>query len=250
MTLSFSIDADRRMRAKALAEALEREDHAEVDRLLDELAAARDALLFQELGRLTRQLHEAMSSFSLDSRLAELAEHDIPDAKERLNYVITMTEQAANTTLNAIDAILPVTEKLSGEASELAGQWTRFLQREMPFDEFKEMSQQLGDHFAVTRDGLGLIQAKLNEVLMAQGFQDITGQIIKRVILLVQDVEQNMVDLIRIAGRRIPSGVPGAQADGTHEPLPGPVVPGVDDRQGDTVASQDDVDGLLSSLGF
>lgn len=249
MTQSSPVGADRLRRAQELAQALEREDHTEADRLLDELAAGRDALLFQELGRLTRQLHEAMSGFSLDSRLAELAEHDIPDAKERLNYVITMTEQAANTTLNAIDEILPVTEKLSGEASELADQWTRFLQREMPFDEFKAMSHQLGDHFVMTRDGLGLIQGKLNEVLMAQGFQDITGQIIKRVILLVQDVEQNMVELIRIAGKRAALAVPAA-AEGKHEFVPGPVVPGVDDRQGDTVASQDDVDDLLSSLGF
>jgi len=248
MTRSSPVDANRLRQAKALAQALERDDHVEADRLLDELAEARDALLFQELGRLTRQLHEAMTGFSLDSRLAELAERDIPDAKERLNYVVTMTEQAANTTLNAIDEILPVTDKLSGEASELADQWTRFLQREMPFDEFKSMSQHLGDHFVTTRDGLGLIQGKLNEVLMAQGFQDITGQIIKRVILLVQDVELNMVELIRIAGKRAALAVPAAEDK--HEVVPGPVVPGVDDRQGDTVASQDDVDDLLSSLGF
>jgi chemotaxis protein CheZ len=248
MTRSSPVNADRLQRARDLVRALERDDHAEVDRLVDELAEARDQLLFMELGRLTRQLHEAMTGFSLDSRLAELAERDIPDAKERLNYVITMTEQAANTTLNAIDAILPVTEKLSGEASELADQWSRFLQREMPFDEFKAMSQHLGDHFATTRDGLGLIEGRLNEVLMAQGFQDITGQIIKRVILLVQDVEQNMVELIRIAGKRAPAAAPGEEAK--HDFVPGPVVPGVDDRQGDTVASQDDVDDLLSSLGF
>ncbi|HLF97285.1 MAG TPA: protein phosphatase CheZ [Methylococcaceae bacterium] len=249
MTRSSPVDANRLRQAKALAQALERDDHVEADRLLDELAEARDALLFQELGRLTRQLHEAMTGFSLDSRLAELAERDIPDAKERLNYVVTMTEQAANTTLNAIDEILPVTDKLSGEASELADQWTRFLQREMPFDEFKSMSQHLGDHFVTTRDGLGLIQGKLNEVLMAQGFQDITGQIIKRVILLVQDVELNMVELIRIAGKRAPLAVSTAGEE-PHDFVPGPVVPGVDDRQGDTVASQDDVDDLLSSLGF
>ena len=96
---------------------------------------------------MTRQLHDTMVNFSLDSKIAAMAEHDIPDAKERLHYVIAMTEQAANQTLNAVENLLPVSEELSNQANKLSGKWGRFLDREMPFEEFKAMSQEISQHF-------------------------------------------------------------------------------------------------------
>lgn len=237
--------------AKALVAALESDDQAEVEKLIDALAAERDSVLFLEVGKLTRQLHDSMTSFSLDTRVVELTEKDIPDAQERLHYVISLTEQAADTTLNAVEEILPISEAMTASVEDLAVRWTKFLQREMPFEEFKELSKEISDHFVESREGLTVMQSKLNEVLMAQGFQDLTGQVIKRVIDLVHDVEQNMVQLIRISGKRfVPEGKM-AQLDSEEHLLGvGPVVPGVDDRAGNTMASQDDVDDLLSSLGF
>jgi chemotaxis protein CheZ len=80
---------------------------------------------------------------------------------------------------------------------------------------------------------------------MAQGFQDITGQIIKRVIELVHDLETSMVELIRVAGSK------GTESKMVNEPdLPGPIVPGIDDKKGGIATNQDDVDDLLSSMGF
>lgn len=237
--------------ARALTAALENDDADQIERLMDELTTARESTLFLELGKLTRQFHDAMMSFALDNRVVELTEKDIPDAKERLNYVISMTEQAADTTLNAIDEILPVTDALAAGVNDLAARWEKFLHREMPFEEFKAMSKEISGHFADSQAGLTLIQSKLNEVLMAQGFQDLTGQVIKRVIDLVHDVEQNMVELIRISGKRFVPEAKVAPADAEeHLVGVGPVVPGVDDRKGNTMASQDDVDDLLSSLGF
>ena len=244
-------NADTRIeQALALVAALEKGDQVEADRLLDDISRLRETALFQEVGRLTRQLHDTLASFALDDRLADLTEKDIPDAKERLNYVIAMTEQAANTTLNAVEAIVPMAESLDEQAGTLSAQWRRFRQREMPFEEFKALSQSLSDHFDRTQRDLQSMQRLLNEVLMAQGFQDLTGQIIRRVIQLVQDVEHNMVDMIRLSGRRYRddgearSGVPPAPAPA---PALGPSVPGVDTG---SVHSQDDVDALLSSLGF
>lgn len=251
MTEKQEVNGTRIEQAKALTVALQANDHAEVERLIDELASERDSTLFLELGKLTRQFHDAMMSFSLDDRVVKLAEKDIPDAKERLGYVITMTEQAADTTLNAVEEVLPVSEAIASKVEDLAVRWERFLHRDMPFEEFKEFTKEISDHFASSRDGLGLIQGKLNEVLMAQGFQDLTGQVIKRVIELVREVEENMVELVRISGKRF---VPDAKLSEPEEDEPlqgsGPVVPGVDDRKGNTMASQDDVDDLLSSLGF
>lgn len=230
--------------AKDLLEALEQGNEDVADGILDEIAGLRETQLFQEVGRLTRQLHSTMASFTVDSKIASMAEKDIPDAKERLQYVISMTEKAANQTLNAVENLLPVSEQLNRQAVTLEDKWGRFLDREMPYEEFKEMSVEIAQHFVQSKSSLNIVQSGLNEILMAQGFQDITGQIIRRVIDLVQDLESSMVELIRISSSK-------AKKEDIIEPdLPGPVVPGVDDKAGNVAHSQDEVDDLLSSLGF
>jgi len=232
--------------AKDLVVALEQGNELEADKLLDKIASQKEGQLFKELGLLTRQLHDTMTGFSLDSKITSMTENDIPDAKERLQYVITMTEQAANQTLNAVEDLLPVSRTLNEQVEELSAKWERFLDREMPFEEFKSMSEEITRHFKESKGSLVQVQSGLNEILMAQGFQDITGQIIKRVIDLVQDLEVSMVELVQLAGGRKESEV---TQDNEHD-LPGPVVPGVDDKAGDVANNQDDVDDLLSSLGF
>jgi len=231
--------------AKDLVSALEKGDHMAADTLLDELAGLRETQLFKEIGRLTRQLHDTMVSFSLDSKITSMTETEIPDAKERLQYVITMTEQAADQTLTAVENLLPISQELNDQAAQLSAKWGRFLDREMPLDEFKAMTAEITQHFAQSKGGLEQVQAGLNDILMAQGFQDITGQIIRRVIELVQELEISLIKLISISGRKV-----GSEAVAIHHELPGPVVPGVDDREGDVAHSQVDVDDLLSSLGF
>jgi chemotaxis protein CheZ len=231
--------------ARNLVKALEQGDESKADGLLDEIAGLRESQLFQEVGRLTRQLHDTMSGFSVDSKITVMTERDIPDAKERLQYVITMTEQAANQTLNAVEGLLPVSQELNEQAELLSSKWERFLDREMPFAEFKDMSAEITQHFYKSKGSLKQVQQGLNEILMAQGFQDITGQIIKRVIELVHDLETSMVELIKISGsKRV------ALKEVDEPDLPGPVVPGVDDKDGGVATNQDDVDDLLSSMGF
>jgi len=241
MTNDFRLDL-----AKDLVIALEQGNEIETEKLLDKLAGYKASELFQEVGQLTRQLHDSMAGFSLDSKITSMTENDIPDAKERLQYVITMTEQAANQTLNAVEELLPVSKILNEQAEALSEKWERFLDREMPFEEFKSMSAEITLHFSQSRGSLILVEKGLNDILMAQGFQDITGQIIKRVIDLVQDLELSMVELIRLAGDASKHG----EGQAKEPDLPGPVVPGVDDKVGDVASNQDDVDDLLSSLGF
>ncbi len=234
-------DDNRLSLAKKLVIALEQGDELAADHLLDSIAGIRETLLFKEVGRLTRQLHDTMASFALDSRISEISEHDIPDAKERLYYVISMTEQAANQTLNVVEDLLPVAHELSQQVSNLSAKWERFRGREMPLNEFKDMSQELSQHFHDTAIAYTQLQNGLNEILMAQGFQDITGQIIRKVIDLVSMLERDMVGLIRVTG---------SKSTTMTEELPGPVVPGIDDKLGNVATNQDDVDDLLSSLGF
>jgi chemotaxis protein CheZ len=232
--------------ARQYVSALENNDEKTADEILDRMARFRERQLFQEVGRLTRQLHDAIAGFTVDERLTALTEKEIPDAKERLNYVITMTQQSADTTLSAVEELLPLAEQMSTQNAELGEKWRRFLRKELDYPEFKSLSRSLVEHFSLTTEISATMQAKLTEVLMAQGFQDLTGQIIKRVINLVQDLEQSMVEMIRISGNRVldtkqrPADRPGD--------LEGPAVPGVHDDE--TITNQDGVDELLLSLGF
>ncbi len=232
--------------AKKLVQALESNDEVAADNILNEMAGMRESTLFQEVGRLTRQLHDSMNSFSLDAKMSALTANDIPDAKERLHYVITMTEQAANSTLGVVEDLLPVSNVLNEQASELSDKWDRFLAKDMPFEEFKMMSSDITAYFSQTKNDLSSVQTGLTDILLAQSFQDITGQIIKKVITLVEDLEQGMVSLVSLSGGQVHS----ENTVTTDDVLPGPVVPGVDDKSNDVATKQDDVDDLLSSLGF
>ena len=237
------MDIDERLQqARALVIALEAGNETEASQILEGLTNRQGNELFLELGRLTRELHEAINDFVNDSRIADLAEREMPDASERLNYVISMTERSANTSLNAVEASLPLANELGCKADALFSDWTRFRERQLPIEEFRVLSYELGDFLQTVTGHAGQLHSKLSEVLMAQDFQDLTGQIIRQVIKLIHDVESKLVQLVRISGSQLP--------EKKKEPskLEGPVIPGVD--QGDVLGGQDDVDDLLSSLGF
>jgi chemotaxis protein CheZ len=202
--------------------------------------------LFREVGRLTRELHDSINGFVQEARLADIARTDMPDAAERLRYVIATTEQAANTTLGAVEESIPLADSLRQDAQHLADQWTRFNSRQLTVDDFRDLSAELSDFLAVTQANSAALHEKLSEVLLAQGYQDITGQVIRKVIALVNDVESKLVELVRLSGQAA-KGSTKSSAKRDVAPQ-GPVVPGVDG--GDVVNGQDDVDELLSSLGF
>ncbi len=234
--------------ARRLVEQMEAGNNEAALDLLSSLTASRESSLFQELGKLTRDLHDTLAGFQLDSKIAAMAETDIPDAKERLNHVITMTEQAADRTLNAVEASLPIADELQSRSTLLKDQWERFRSRDLSADEFRELSRELDGLFAWMDSSVPQLSSNLSEVMMAQDYQDLTGQIIRRVINLVQEVEGSLVDLVRITGQQMQTQTEPSKKVEKDIKAVGPVVPGVD--TGDLVSGQDDVDDLLSSLGF
>lgn len=237
--------------ARSLVALLEAGERSAAEQTIEELGRIREQSLFRELGKMTRQLHDSLTSFALDSRMQSLAESDIPDAKARLNHVITMTEDSANRTLTAVEGTLPIAEQLQNSANDLHEKWERFRNKDMNVDEFRSMSREIDTFLSVTRDNAGQIHGNLSEVMMAQDFQDLTGQIIRRVINLVQEVEDNLVELIRLSGSIEAEGPdkPTQPARGDLMQGVGPQVPGVSEAGG-SVSGQDEVDDLLSSLGF
>lgn len=233
--------------SRQLVAALEAGNDEAAEEMLALMSSERETELFQEVGKLTRQLHDNLNSFTAADNLSELTEKEIPDAKERLNFVIKMTDDAAHATLNAIDEILPVSDDLSERSEDLQQKWNRFTAREMPLDEFKTMAHEITDYLNASTTGANTIHSKLNEVVMAQGFQDLTGQVIRKVIKLVQEVEGSLVELIRIS-KSNPNQAKTKVDEDERAKLEGPAVPGIE--VDGAVNSQDEVDDLLSSLGF
>jgi chemotaxis protein CheZ len=217
--------------------------------LIAQLAGFRDSMLFQEVGRLTRELHEAINGFLADSNLADIAKTEMPNAAERLAHVISMTEEAANTTLAAVEDAMPLAETLQSDSQHLSSSWDRFKARKMDVSDFRSMSRELEVFLHDTQANANALNSKLSEVLMAQGYQDLTGQIIRKVIDLVRDVEGKLVELIRLSGARQSAEKPAMEAAGGPDiKAEGPLIPGID--KADAVHGQDEVDDLLSSLGF
>ena len=235
--------------ARALVSSLEAGNEADVNQLLDNLGKLRESSLFHELGKLTRELHETINSFHLDARIAALTQTDIPDAKERLNYVITMTEQAANRTLDAVEQSLPLSTQLQARAAGLRAPWQQA--RAAANGALNGVGDQITAFIDEVENDAVVLQRHLSDALMAQDYQDLTGQIIRRVITLVHDVEQNLVGLVRLSGQRMGGAAPApatAVAVASATVLEGPRVPTLD--KADSLKGQDDVDDLLSSLGF
>ncbi|MHB8428611.1 MAG: protein phosphatase CheZ [Acidiferrobacterales bacterium] len=230
---------------RALARRLEESGEDDASRLLDEFHNSRDMDLFHEIGRLTRDLHDTINGFHIDARVAAIAETDIPDARERLNYVVSMTEQAAKRTLNAIEETMPMSKRLGESAMNLKGEWSRFTRRELTPDEFRTLARHIEEFLEVITTDASRVHSNLMEILMAQEYQDITGQIIHRVIRLVQEVEDSLVGIIRVSRQRV---IPATSAKEDGSVLEGPQIKA--SGRSDVVANQDEVDSLLSSLGF
>lgn len=235
------------VQARELVQCLEEGRNEDAEKVLGNLTQIYETEIFQELGKLTRELHEALAGFQMDERVSELMEHELPDAKERLDYVIQMTDRAAHKTLNAVEECIPVCDELLQATEDIQDKWHKFLAREMNADQFREMARAISAFLECAAERNRLLRQHLNDILIAQDYQDLTGQTIRRVIKMVQDVEDSLVHFIRISSRR-GNGSSGRSEQKERTGLQGPQIPGREDS--DAMKSQDEVDELLSSLGF
>ncbi|WP_345011019.1 protein phosphatase CheZ [Pseudaeromonas paramecii] len=235
--------------ARQLVTLLEQDRQQDAEALLADICVPNVHMLFEKVGQLTRQLHTSLQEFRLDPRLTDLANQDIPDARARLNYVIEMTDKAANRTMDAVDACLPLADQLSERIQAVQPGWHQLMTRQLDVLQFKQLCHQLDDHIKQSELDANRLRERLTEILMAQDFQDLTGQMIRKVIALVHEVESKLVEILTMFGD---------QLDTPCEPQQAPQRSGIEaegpihnkHERPDVVASQDDVDDLLSSLGF
>ncbi|OCR24666.1 protein phosphatase [Pseudomonas syringae] len=244
--------------AHQLVMCLEKGRFGEAVQLIHELNQTRDRGLYQEVGKLTRELHSAIVNFQIDPNMPQAEEvSQITDATERLSYVVKLTENAANRTMDLVELSTPLMNGLSTDAKALSQDWGRFMRREIGAEEFRELAKRVDGFLTRSERETHEVAAHLNDILLAQDYQDLTGQVIKRVTQLVTEVESNLLKLVLMASQvdRF-AGIEHDDESILAEKDPqkglsqgeGPQIHA--DKREDVVSGQDDVDDLLSSLGF
>ncbi|MBA6389434.1 protein phosphatase CheZ [Colwellia sp. BRX10-3] len=234
--------------AKMLVEYIETDQQDKADALIAEIQNPINSELFAEIGKLTRQLHDSLNNFHIDSRLSDLATADIPDAKERLNFVISRTEEAANKTMDAVEAIFPVVDSIQKQISTVNPLWHKLMHNELDVGEFKALCLDIDVLLKTTEKETNKIHSLMTDVLMAQDFQDLTGQVIRKVIDLVREVEDSLIHMLTAFGLSSEQNKSNYLPKVGENLVEGPIINS--ESRNDVVADQDDVDDLLSSLGF
>lgn len=195
-----------------------------------------DANVFDRLGSIVRSLHDALRELGADKVLAEAA-HEFPSARERLLHIAQLTENAANTVLTKVEECSPVQERLAHEAADLQLAWND-AQAQVP-EQLKPLFEQTARFMGAVESGCGDTRAALSDMMMAQDFQDLTGQLIKKVVTLLEHTENDLLKLLLDAAP--PSSIAQSKKE---ELMAGPGAPGF------IVLEQEDVDDLLAGLGF
>ena len=211
---------------------------------VDECAAnpGMDEPFYSQIGHLTRKLHDTLHDLGLDKSLEKVLDNTIPDARDRLAYVATLTEKAAVRVLNATDLAKPLQEKMDAGATQLSGQWDRLLKNELSIDDFKRLVDDTRGFLGSVPQHTKVTNDQLLEIMMAQDFHDLTGQVIKKIVEMAKEMENQLLFLL------VQNSSPEKKAEVESGLLNGPVVNPA--GRTDIVTSQAQVDDLLESLGF
>ncbi|MCL2524824.1 MAG: protein phosphatase CheZ [Betaproteobacteria bacterium] len=203
---------------------------------------AKQEAVFNRIGQMARALHDTLGQIGYD-KLLEKTMSALPDAKDRLAYVANLTEQAACRVLNATDIANPLVDDIEKRGQALGARWDQVFANQLSTAEFKALAsetraflnQQLPEKTRATH-------AQLTEIMMAQDFQDLTGQVIKKIVTLAQELESGLMGVLL-------ETVPDTKrTEEVNNLLNGPVVNA--EGRTDVVVNQAQVDDLLESLGF
>jgi chemotaxis protein CheZ len=195
--------------------------------------------VFQRIGSITRKLHDALQELGYDKQIAD-AVQSLPDARTRLDYIARLTGDAAEKVLNTIDAIQSEQDKTDAAAEIVKARVAEFAARAVGADTaVADALREFVDDYLVSSSKQ---REQLTEIMLAQDFHDLTGQVIRKIVAVAAALEEQLVALL------LEATPPEKRTLVEHSSLSGPVV----DAKGrsDVVTDQAQVDDLLESLGF
>jgi chemotaxis protein CheZ len=195
--------------------------------------------LYGRLGTIVRSLHDSLRELGFDKSLTDAAS-SIADANDRLSYIGTLTEEAANKVLNTLDEAMPAQEAFLSDTKKLNETWSLLFQGAITPEAFKQLSHETHDFLSNAEQRIDEEKARLLQIMMAQGFQDLTGQLIKKIISVTSRVESELAQLLR---DHAPAELKQRVAAETSDLMAGPGLPSQS-------LEQNDVDSLLAGLGF
>ncbi|PTB18054.1 protein phosphatase CheZ [Trinickia symbiotica] len=217
--------------------------------------------ILARIGQLTRTLRDSILELGLDKQV-EHAAQTVTDARQRLNYVANMTEQAAQRVLGAIEIAKPMQEQMQSDAKSLDSRWEQWYDAPIEREEVRALLSETRTFLGGVSEATSATNAQLLEIMMAQDFQDLTGQVIKKIMDVVYSIEQQLLSVLieNIAPERREqfaqnaaalAAEPGTSFSTSSDDdglLNGPQI----NPQGkaDVVQDQQQVDDLLASLGF
>jgi len=204
-------------------------------------------MMYARLGSIVRIMHDSLRELGYDKALTE-ASSQIVDAQDRLEYVATLTEQAANKVLNTLDDGMPAQDVLSKQAKDMEGRWADLFAGKLSIEQFKALAGDSRSFAQAVSEATEAEKARLLEIMMAQDFQDITGQLIKKVVKITQTVENELAQLLRDSApadvkEKLAQKAAAQEPEKPAELMSGPSVP-------TAALDQDSVDDLLADLGF
>jgi chemotaxis protein CheZ len=204
-------------------------------------------VMYARLGSIVRIMHDSLRELGYDKALTE-ASSQIVDAQDRLEYVASLTEQAANKVLNTLDEGMPAQDQLSKQAKDMEGRWADLFAGKLSIEQFKALAGDSRGFAQAVSEATEAEKARLLEIMMAQDFQDITGQLIKKVVKITQTVENELAQLLRDSApadvkEKLAQKQAAQEQEKPAELMQGPSVPSA-------ALDQDSVDDLLADLGF
>jgi chemotaxis protein CheZ len=202
--------------------------------------ALRTVEVHQQLGALTRQLHDSLNGLGLADKVKDWA-GELPDAKSRLSYIARLTGEAAEKVLNQVDQAKEQHDYIASE--------TRRIGELIVKDPVAAVAKGHVMNFITdVEQASKKVDSHLTEIMMAQDFHDLTGQVIAKVVNLAATIEEQLV-LLLLQTAPPEAAAKAAAAPAEYVPaLAGPVVDGQTNQE--VVTDQSQVDDLLASLGF